>query len=49
MLTAAFVVIGIISAVAFMIFPRRVAAQASSLGNMSHTWLAEERAGSQRY
>jgi hypothetical protein len=49
MLTMVIVSVAILSSLAFMIFPRRVAAKASALGNMSHTWLAEERAGLQRY
>ena len=48
MLTMAFIALGVLGALAFIVFPRRVAPQTSALGNMSHTWLAEERAGLQR-
>ena len=48
MMTAVVVSALVVGAIALIVFPRRIAAQASTLGNMSHSWLAEERAGPQR-
>ena len=43
-MTGIIILAGVSLAVGLALLPRRISVQASSLGSMSATWLAEERA-----